>query len=329
MGIKRPDRISLGGCDLALPVFFPSVSSVKTAMLPLHYVELLASLTTLNGQFLISAFDIWQASDEDKQKIWKLSEKARNDGAVVLMDSGNYESYWKDASDNWAQTDFHSILGKQYCSFAFGYDEQFPPFDSTAHVKLVSERWKLDQDAAGKQPIVPIVHGSAADLPELVLRVAEITGVTMIAVPERRLGNGIFDRANAVKAIRESLNASGRYVALHLLGTGNPISIAIYSICGADSFDGLEWCQTVVDHETALLFHLTQADFFRGQTGWADTDLSFQACTLAHNLEFYMDWMSRLRKALHTGRWAAFCQANFPSRIYGQCSAALGWERVS
>lgn len=325
MSIDRPDRIRFGDCDLPLPVFFPSVSSVKTAMLPLHYVELLASLTTLNGQFLISAFDIWQASDDDKEKIWRLSEKARNDGAVVLMDSGNYESYWKDASGSWAQSDFHSILGKKFCSFAFGYDEQFPPFDLNAHVKLISERWKQDQDAAGEQPIVPIVHGTAADLPELVLRVADATGVAMVAVPERRLGSGIFDRAKAVEAIREALNTSGRYVALHLLGTGNPISIAMYAICGADSFDGLEWCQTVVDHETALLFHLTQADFFRGQTGWADTDLSFQACTLAHNLEFYMDWLSRLRKAVHSGHTVAFCQANFPSRIYGQCSAAFGW----
>lgn len=328
MRIERPERIRIGDSELLLPVFFPSVSSVKTAMLPLHYAELLSSLTAINGQFLISAFDIWQASAEDKEKFLGLLGKARDNGTVVLMDSGNYESYWKNAMDDWTQSDYHEVLGRPYCSFAFGFDEQFPPFDIQAHAKLIVERWMRDQTAAVEQPIIPIVHGAATDLPELVLRVAEATDVPMIAVPERRLGNGIFERAKAVGAIRQALDGARKYVALHLLGTGNPISIAIYAMSGADSFDGLEWCQTVVDHETALLHHLTQADFFRGQTGWGDADLSFQACTLAHNLEFYMDWMRRLRSAVQSGRSVAFCRANFPARIFSQCTAEFGWESI-
>ncbi|WP_182212931.1 hypothetical protein [Stenotrophomonas acidaminiphila] len=73
-------------------------------------------------------------------------------------------------------------------------------------------------------------------------------------------------------ALRKALDDNGRYVGLHLLGTGNPISIALYAWAGADSFDGLEWCQTVVDHDTGLLFHLSQSDFFRRQTAWGESD---------------------------------------------------------
>lgn len=326
MRVARPDCLRIGDVELSLPVFFPSVSSVKTAMLPLHYVELLTSLATINGQFLVSAFDIWQANDADKETFLGILNKARDNGAVVLMDSGNYESYWKNVQGDWTQSDFHAVLGRPFCSFAFGFDEQFPPFDLNEHVRLIFERWTLDQAASEGQPIIPIVHGVASELPELVVRVAETTGVPMIAVPERRLGNGVFERAKTVRMIRQALDAVEQYVALHLLGTGNPISIAIYALSGADSFDGLEWCQTVVDHETALLFHLTQADFFRGQTVWGDADLSFQACTLAHNLEFYLDWMSRLRNAIQSGQTVAFCRANFPVRIFSQCSAEFGWE---
>jgi hypothetical protein len=43
--------------------------------------------------------------------------------------------------------------------------------------------------------------------------------------------------------------------------TDNPFSITLYSAMRADSFDGLEWCQTVVDHETGLLYHLSHVDF--------------------------------------------------------------------
>jgi len=84
--------------------------------------------------------------------------------------------------------------------------------------------------------------------------------------------------------------------------TGNPISIAVYAVAGADSFDGLEWCQTVVDFESAQLFHLSHADFFRAQTQWGDSELSFAVRTLAHNLEFFADWMTRLQAVLAEAR---------------------------
>ena len=189
------------------------------------------------------------------------------------------------------------------------------------------ERWRTDQAAAGSCRIVPIVHASTNELPALCAAVAAETGVTMVAVPERRLGDGILDRARAVQTIRAALNELGRYVVLHLLGTGNPISIALYSAMGADSFDGLEWCQTVVDHETGLLYHLSQADFFAGQTAWGDdADLSFQARTLAHNLEFFADWMRRLRDAAGQGRLNEFCRSNLSPRAFRYVADVAGWS---
>ena len=137
-----------------------------------------------------------------------------------------------------------------------------------------------------------------------------------------------WKRARTVQTIRAALNATGRYVGLHLLGTGNPISIAIYSWAGADSFDGLEWCQTVVDHETGLLYHLSQANFFHQQTAWGDMDISFHSKTLAHNLTFYSDWMQRLRQAVHTGDEVNFFRFNLPDRLFRLCSIEFEWENA-
>ena len=98
---------------------------------------------------------------------------------------------------------------------------------------------------------------------------------------------------------------------------------------GADSFDGLEWCQTVVDHETGLLYHLSQADFFVGQTAWGDDDkLSFQARTLAHNLEFFSDWMRRLHDAVKKDRLPEFCRFNLPPRVYRHVTDVAGWGQL-
>lgn len=324
MPIARPKVLDLGEVKLPVPVFFPSISTVKTALSPVEYLSTLQYLRNLKNQFLVSAFDLHH-SDVREQLAQSLIA-AQQAGVTVLMDSGNYESYWKNEKENWNPPQFHDVLRCFTCSLAFGFDEQNPPKDEDAHIQLITERWRQDQNAAGERQIVPIVHGTAESLPNLCARVAKETDVPMIAVAERRLGDGVFERTKSVRALREKLNDTGRYVGLHLLGTGNPISIALYAWAGADSFDGLEWCQTAVDHDTGQLFHLSQSDFFRKQTQWGDEDISFHSRTLAHNLTFYADWMQRLRQAVCDDNVINFCRLNFPQRIFRQCAAEFKWE---
>ena len=89
------------------------------------------------------------------------------------------------------------------------------------------------------------------------------------------------------------------YCPLHLLGTGNPLSIIAYAMAGADSFDGLEWCQTVVDHETGKLFHFQQWDLFCHQTEWGQNNaLPYIQSVLMHNLDFYARFMADLHDAV-------------------------------
>jgi len=326
MNAARPVKLTIRGRELPLPVFFPSISSVKTA-LPLHdYLQILSSLSGLNRQFLVSAYDL--SSAENPMHVKNILASVRREGLITVMDSGNYESYWKNAQTDWRQADFHKVLSAFPCDMAFSFDEQNPPSDSNDHVTLVVERYRKDQAIAGSCQIIPIIHAPAGELPDLCMTVASETSVTMLAVPERKLGDGILARAQTVKTIRSALDKLGRYVALHLLGTGNPISITLYSVMGADSMDGLEWCQTAVDHETGLLYHFSHADFFSAQTEWNNRDLSFQVRTLAHNLEFYSDWMRRLRDAICQKQLHDFCRLNLPKRVFQHCADFAGWKKL-
>ncbi len=321
--MHRPPELIVGGKALSLPVYFPSISTVKTALQPQEYMQVLASFMGVNNQFLVSAFDLAEhAQPEDAEKLLQSFCVA---GGVTLMDSGNYESFWKNARDTWKQDSFHKMLTEFPCDLAFGFDEQQPPDGVDEHLALLVNRWREDQAAAGFCQIVPIIHANAKDLPTLCNAFAAQTGVSMLAVAERRLGDGIIDRARSVQAIRSELNKLNRYVIVHLLGTGNPISIALYSAMGADSFDGLEWCQTVVDHDTGLLYHLSQADFFAKQTAWSEEGFSFSARTLAHNLEFYVSWMKRLQTAISNGTIVDFCRRNFPEHVFRHCATEFGW----
>lgn len=322
----RPKKLMIGALELDAPVFFPSVSSVKTVLPILDYVRLINALSAFNGQFLVSAYDLCRSDGNERKGLQRELARAWDAGTVVLMDSGNYESYWKEAQANWLHGDFHHALKEFSSHLAFGFNEQQPPHDIDDHLQLIVERYEQDKVAAGLTTIIPILHGMPQNLPSICAEFVKISDVSILAIPERKLGNGIFERARTVAAIRQALDDRRRYVGLHLLGTGNPISIAIYSVAGADSFDGLEWCQTVVDYETALLFHFSQADFFMAQTRWGDEDWPFQPRVLAHNLKFYSCWMARLRSAIHSRAGIEFCRLNFPRRIFVKCAHALEWE---
>jgi queuine/archaeosine tRNA-ribosyltransferase len=319
----RPEYFHIGTTPIRLPVFFPSVSSVKTNLSPAEYVSVLCSLS--KKQFLVSAYDLQNCRPDEQSEVSTKLAEAKANGSKVLMDSGNYESFWHRESDKWEPADFHKVLSTFECSFAFGFDEQIPPENRDDHLRNMHARYEKDQSIKDQVCIIPIVHGKPEDLPGLCSRLVEITSVNFVAVPERCLGDGIIARSLLVSAIREALNTTGRYIGLHLLGTGNPISIATYTRMGADSFDGLEWCQTCVDHETNLLFHFTQADFFMNQTDWVNLEVPFLAKTLAHNLEFYDKWMDELAASVHSNRLDEFCRNNFPNKIYEICKEKLGW----
>lgn len=325
MNVPYPKKINIGNTSLSVPIYFPSISSVKTAMFPQDYLKLLSYLGDINQQFLVSAFDLHNM--KNVQEALDSLNRAKKAGIITLMDSGNYESFWKNKKNNWKQSDFHKILTEFPCDLAFSFDEQDPPNDFNKHIDLIVKGWETDQNAAKDTKIIPIIHATPEELPQLCFSIVQKTGVIMLAVPERRLGNGILERAQTIRKIKESLSELDRYVALHLLGTGNPISITLYTIMGADSFDGLEWCQTVVDHETGLLYHFSQADFFAKQTMWSDNnELSFQARTLIHNLEFFSDWIRRLREAKNSEKLLEFCRSNLNSRTFQYVSNVAGWD---
>ena len=301
--VERHTELNVGSASLALPCFYPSVSSVKTNMMPVDYVELLHAAD--HSLFLTSAYDVAQCGDDDRMRIESALTQSKEQGAVILMDSGNYEGYWK-GDQNWSPEHFHRIATTSQYNLCFCHDNQDPPDDATEiAAEVVSSVLRDQEHAIGT--VVPIVHGAAALLPMAVKLVAEQLFPVMLAVPERDLGEGILERLRTVRRIRDSLDSVGTFIPLHLLGTGNPLSINCYSIAGADSFDGLEWCQTVVDHDTGRLSHFQHWDIFRHQTKWgSDSPLPYIQSVLMHNLEFYKSFMAGLRDAIHGDGASAF-----------------------
>lgn len=294
---------------LDLPCFFPSVSSVKTCLEPVDYVELLSA--SGHALCLISAYDLAHADQERQVRLDRALKKATEQGTVVLLDSGNYEAFWKD-DGTWTAESFHGVARQVDHALCFCFDNQEPP-DTVEEITedIVSRVLKDQVNSRGS--VVPIVHGRPDLLPEATRAAAQQLCPVMVGVPERALGAGILKRMRTVREIRNALDSLGVYYPIHLLGTGDPISIAAYAIAGADSFDGLEWCQSVTDHSTGTLHDLQHWDFFREQTTWGrDDSLPYVQRALMHNLAFYHRFMVELGRHLETDHPLEFLSDALP-----------------
>lgn len=291
---KRKLFFPARGRALKLPVYFPSISSVKTGLSPFDYFKILKGL----GQphFLVSAYDIDKSFQRD-EFIKELQLNLAEDGPIILMDSGNYESWWM-RDKGWLLTSFNEILKQGVSDLAFCYDNQSPPTDIKLNAEAVAVSTRESQGVTNSTSIIPIIHCKKENIIAAVLELHSQTNFSMVSIPERILGDGLIERVETVTNLRKELNKFENYTYIHLLGTGNPFSLLLLSLAGADSFDGLEWCQTVVNSKTAVLYHFQQRELILDGCNFCNSDLDYTLSTLGHNITFYKSWMKEIQDAI-------------------------------
>jgi queuine/archaeosine tRNA-ribosyltransferase len=294
--IERVTELAIGGIET--PCFFPSVSGVaKSTLSPAEHLQILVSMK--HPYFLVSAFDVFESeNDKSSNRMKNILENATEQGQIILMDSGVFEKKW--LRGRWCKAKFYQVLKDTPCHLAFCYDLVKLPSDKRKAIIKITKGVLSDRKETEFNAIMPIVHVSEPkDLPYICAQIANELDSSVIAVPEREMGQGLLHCANTVREIRQTLNGLGKYIQLHILGVGSPLSILIYVASGADTFDGVDWCQSIVDYSTAVLHHTQHMDFFTGQSPYSsDKNLSYVTRLLAHNLLFYENWMAKIRQAL-------------------------------
>ena len=288
--MKR-DYQTLGGA--ATPVFYPSVSSVsKNKWSVIDHIKFLVSSN--HPQFLISCFDAYNLNKD--KRFHEAMMKAKEQYQTVLWDSGIYEVVWS-RSRRWCKHRYAKTLRRNSVSYSFSYDAN----QKSSVKELVKTIKKFS--AQVESHILPIVHCPDLDrYPEYCQKLSSECNPKLIAIPERELGHGVIEIAKNIRAVRNALKRQKVYQNLHILGTGNPITMMLYSFAGANSFDGLDWCQTVVDYKTATLHHPLHLDLYKHQSSWEDDVIKFPASCYMHNLEFYEKWMRSLEEAITTNK---------------------------
>lgn len=302
-----PDRLQvIAAGKLPIPNLFMSVSSHETQFDPADALRVLKVHNT--PSILVSAYDLVNSSD--RNKMIKEITAYRKNGGFVLLDSGNYEAT-RLADKEWKPVHFQQALAEGLHDWAFCFDTK-PNYDSKLTIRQIMRAVNRDSKHS-TVPVLPIVHvmqddRGLAQLPEIVRGISEQLAPQVIAIPERELGAGLTKRAITLKQIRTELNKLPYYQPIHLLGTGNPWSIAVLAGAGADTFDGLEWCRFSIDPVHGRLHHFQHFDFFRNKgerTPFldmvdADREIKYAGRVAFYNLEYYAEFGRLMREMFST-----------------------------
>jgi queuine/archaeosine tRNA-ribosyltransferase len=220
----------------------------------------------------------------------------------------------------WTLERYAEVVRRRYpFDIVLGFDDPLQEGEPNDAVERTIDLFRSGPRGGGSRVLVPVAHLPAdregrrdPETAEVVIRgVVDALDPAIVAIPERELGDGILARVRTVSAIRRSLSETGRYPLLHLLGTGNPLSILLLAAAGADLFDGLEWCRVAADRDTGRLYHAQHFDFFAAGMKFSefedvrkmedDDEYPFFIKLLVHNIDFFHTWMEEVRDRISRG----------------------------
>lgn len=322
--LERPKSITIREKSLTLPAFVFSLSSHETQVSPIEGASLLQFLEP--RAILVSAYDAWNLYRRNASFYATMKAFVASDN-VVFLDSGNYEAYRlgnrytpRRNPSGWRKENFWKVATRLSPDAAFAFDSLNPKGEPDEVVFRIAKRFRADDKMLQERdfPLCPIVHLPTTGEDELasvaahiVSQVAKELDPLLIAIPERELGDGLLARVRSVRTIRKALDGLNRYYPLHLLGTGNPLSMVALAAAGADLFDGLEWCRTVADYDNGYLFHFQHFDFFietranriqdpRVRRILEDPDASYAMKALSYNVDYFKDTTRTMQGLIHS-----------------------------
>jgi len=311
---SRTAEISIKQKKLMTPAYFPAISSYGTK----YSFQALSHLLTVYSypRLLISAYDI-QFFEEKEQLLREISEYSKR--CFVFLDSGVYESSWT-ADSKWTYDLYRKIASHVDFDFYTSFDILPCAKDTTEEfTKRTFEMILASYRLSNKVGFIPVLHGLEPDqllslVKKFVKKYPNLCGI--IAVPERDCGQDIVEKARTIIKIRKLLDKSNSRTILHILGCGNPISLVIFSYCGADLFDSLDWTKCIIDPHSLITNDFSHLELINCDCSiCSGVERNYAEKVLLHNLLFYQDYMLQIQSLIRKNQIFDFICEHVGQRI--------------
>jgi tRNA-guanine family transglycosylase len=293
--------IDISGKQLVTPTYFPSISGAATRLDLKQLIEL--CLASGYPRVLVSAFDLFQFPKEKIQSLKKKLQEFQSENKFIFLDSGTFEKYWLHDS-KWNFERYKKMIQEIQCDFYASFDDIVSPGENVDSIagKIITNSLsssKLNQNSQ----CLTVFHGGPGKFSEVISKV-ELTQPHLcnaISIPERECGDSIEIRLRTINKIRKILDERRPNSFIHVLGCGNLISMALYTLVGADSFDSVDWSRWLLNRKDCQFTDITHLSLQECQCkACARTDLQGVVKAIFHNLLFYQEFLASLRNAIKT-----------------------------
>lgn len=282
-----------GGDPIYTPLFIPSVSSTVDRDWRRTVSALASSSATKGNPILISAFDVYSAKKLPKQL---------NAFQAIVLDSGGYEA--RKQHRPWSRPRFTRATSRVKADISVGFDGDGVK-NFTIDRQFEDQLWALERVPEGSLRTL-LLHLDTDYNTEKTTDLLQkhATQYDIIGLTEHSLGISFDQRVRRLHEFRLALDAHGIVRPIHVFGTDHPLSIVIYSLAGADMFDGLGWATEFIDAESLsrhdISHHVLCSRFgaFASQCGGMKDDATTRGLLLEWNLIELKTLLAEIKKSI-------------------------------
>lgn len=245
---------TVGGREFKTPLLIPSFSSRGFERVE-SFVQRFSEYWT--GATLVSAYDM---------RYHNITQSALGFSELVFIDSGGYEKGLDNdlstiadgksvaKTKRWSESQQVSLLDKNWDfssipTVLVQYDN--PNASPKPGLKDQVERARRLAEKFPDSCIDILLkpgtgfhlhnHSNYLDPEALVGAIESLHDFSIIGVTEKELGRTLNDKILTIAKMRRRLDQLSRKTPIHVFGSLDPISSALYFAAGADIFDGLTW----------------------------------------------------------------------------------------
>lgn len=295
-------KVNVGKKQFATPTYFPAISKKEIR----DPGDVFAELVISSGypRLLVSSYDYGRlGSPSSRRMVGRISDFYRK-GSIVLLDSGVFEAYWRE-NKRWTFARYQESVKNLDSDLYFSFDVlPSGKTDASSFLGLMMESLRKSRSLTDRSQCIPIVHArSQSLLVKFASRIikASASEPASLGVSEKELGTSLTDRGRTVMKLRKLLGGK-KGGLLHILGCGDPVSMAVYVCAGADSFDSLDWAISACDPHEEKLIDLSHFELLKCKCEVCEKGgIDVQSRVFLHNLLFYQNYSMKLQDMIKRG----------------------------
>ena len=341
--LSRVLEITVNDKKFSTPTYFPAISSYGVKFLFQDLLNLLNRPNVKYPRVLVSAYDLYYMKKGEIKKALSSIEEYGNQG-LLFLDSGLFEGSGKD-SEKWNMRFYKSIVSRAKFDLYSSFDvyrsdfKSYEEFKKNTYYNIIESSVFLNDVA-----FFAILHESSPN--QLVKLIEDFVEkhpnlCRSIAVAERDLGKSIQERIETVVSLRRILNDNDCRNLLHILGCGNPKSMLLYSYCGVDSFDSLDWLKFVINPDNYSINDFAHLELLDckcrvcAELPHKNRGQEYLEKALLHNLLFYQNFVKHIQSLIRNDNLKSYLGKHAGKKIMDQIEEGIkdwkdyDWRRTA